>query len=1508
MKGIKKSILKATRDNVQPYTEAQAHAYADIFEHVIAAFAENNSLSYEEAYSCIAPSFVNGSEDSEEKVVVRGDIIRKPDNATAKVVSIPRNAVPEFSGMREFAKWVKSMLAEGGDVEILSTGQIARFTSGKVGDSVKRSRSKEHRNAYAALREMIRNAEYDHYEEPDERHYRSGGQDIYHSALVMGGKLYSVKLKLDVVTADQRESERRRNENTDDDVRYKDHKLIEIEIAPTRTRGAVENDGATQTVDAISKINLGILRGSVKPSGIRDQTLFQPAYHGGPHRFNRFSLDHIGSGEGGQAHGWGLYFAADRDVSEEYRENLSIEKYILGNEELKGDEAYAAAKLVEARRMSKLLVQWGNTEPDIVALAIDNAEKDAKPYGLGVSQSVRDLIQELSEQDIRVEQGQLFEVDIPENDVLLDEHKLFSEQPQKVQIALTELAERHGLSVDNDYPTIETTQSGKSFWIKHPGGWEPNGAPRFMNREKAEEWLKKHPGSFMILRDGRQIYRDLTQKLGSNRAASEALNAAGIKGITYEGERDGKCFVVFDAQAIQLLTTYYQLHQLLGEQGTALGSYRQFQIRPDKVSKGLITFFQSADISTAGHEMGHWLRQVLEMGASMKDAPQTVSQDWKTVCDYFDAPYAGSAWTRQQEEAFADTFLAYLRKGEAPTENLRKAFSRIQAWLTRLYSRLIRTEAVECSPQIKEVFDRLIASEKHHFLQKEQKFMAREQDFYKDVAEKLIDQLQKGTAPWQRPWEGGESAPYNPTTGEQYHGGNVINLLMQGYQDPRWMTFNQAKNIGAQVRKGEHGSRIIYWRFEGKQPVLDEDGNPKRDAAGKPLMEEVRLERPRPFISYVFNAEQIEGLPPLERKTPEHSWTPVEKAEELLNNSGALIEHHFQPKAYYTPSRDTITLPVKEQFKDQEGYYSTALHELGHWTGHESRLNRDIRHPFGSQRYAKEELRAEIASMMISMEIGIPNVNIENHAAYVQSWIKILREDPKEIFRASSDAGKILEYVMGVEQEQMQERRQDKKQELAKEIPSGREVEYRDLSQTKRVYLDVPYREKDQAKKLGAVFDRQHKQWYVPSGRNTDSFAAWLPKTQQAGMSRSQPQAANGLRDSKRVYLAVPYEYKERTAAKKAGALWDPIAGSWYAGPNADMERLARWLPGKQPEQIPAVDPREEFAEALRSMNFVVEGEHPVMDGKSHRISTAEDKPGQKSGFYVGHMDGRPAGYMKDNRTGEEMRWKCSGPLPSWENREKFQAACRARMQEHEAELEEQYRKAAERVQSQLGYMQAATSPLPYHTSKGIAVHSGGMVGKEGTLCLPAYDVSGKVWTVQYINADGTKRFAKESRKEGCYHPVGGMSAVRSAPAIVICEGYATACSVAESLGIAAIAAFDSGNLTSVAKALHEKFPGKPIVIAGDDDRAIKVNAGRIHAEQAAKAVGGVSIFPIFAPAETGKKEFTDFNDLAVKSSLGKDAVKRQMGPVVRQAIQAKQAELAQLRQQQQSQSQGRSL
>jgi antirestriction protein ArdC/phage/plasmid primase-like uncharacterized protein len=284
--------------------------------------------------------------------------------------------------------------------------------------------------------------------------------------------------------------------------------------------------------------------------------------------------------------------------------------------------------------------------------------------------------------------------------------------------------------------------------------------------------------------------------------------------------------------------------------------------------------------------------------------------------------------------------------------------------------------------------------------------------FHDVVASELIRQIEAGTAPWQKPWnaDGGIGGmPLNPTTGKRYKGINAIHLLAQGHSDPRWLTYKQAVSLDAQVRKGERGTSIQYWKFEDTRIKTDAAGNPVMGPDGAPVQERVKLQNPRVFYATVFNAEQIDGLAPL--VTPALTWDPVERAEQILANSGARIEHAATDRAYYSPSRDEIHLPLQAQFPTARNYYATALHELGHWTGHESRLKRDLSHPFRSEGYAREELRAEIASMMLSAELGLPH-DPSQHAAYVASWVSVLKKDPLEIFRAAADAEKIHALAM----------------------------------------------------------------------------------------------------------------------------------------------------------------------------------------------------------------------------------------------------------------------------------------------------------------------------------------------------------------------------------------------------------------------------------------------------------------------------------------------------------------
>jgi putative DNA primase/helicase len=819
--------------------------------------------------------------------------------------------------------------------------------------------------------------------------------------------------------------------------------------------------------------------------------------------------------------------------------------------------------------------------------------------------------------------------------------------------------------------------------------------------------------------------------------------------------------------------------------------------------------------------------------------------------------------------------------------------------------------------------------------------------FHEAVAEKLIRQLEQGTAPWQKGWQAGEPGallPMNPITGKRYQGINAIQLMSQGHADPRWMTYKQAAALGAQVNKGEKGTPIQFWKFSETHDKTDALGNPVRDAQGRRVREDQPLERPRAFMVIVFNAAQIDGLAPM---LPQQAaaWPSLDRAEQLLRTSGATLVHAAQNRAFYRPVTDSIHLPDRAHFPSAAQYYATALHELGHWTGHPSRLNRDLSHPFGSAGYAREELRAEIASMILGRELGLGH-DPAQHASYVASWIQVLRRDPFEIFRAAADAEKIQRFVLGLAQAQELRPSQgasalpvDASPPQATEalmptsLNEGSDQSAPAESAHHRTFLAVPFKENEDAKALGARWDRRQRSWYVPVHLDPVALARWLPTA--SNTATDLPETANAptrpaldrTPPSERLYLAVPFA--ERALARVAGAAWDKAAKSWYAGPHADLQMLDRWRPeNRTHEQGPAMHPREEFAAAMQAHGLLVTGEHPIMDGHKHRIAVEGGKRGALDGFYVGHLDGHPAGRIINYKTGADVTWQSKGYVLSREQATALQAQASARRQARVAEQAQLHERTAQRLLRDLDELVPLEHATPYLQCKGIKPQSGVFADREGQVTyVPGMDADGKLWTIQAIQPDGTKRFAKDSRKEGCFHVVGGMGALVQAPALVISEGYATAGSLAQSLGIATIAAFDAGNLLHVARALQQKFPDKPVIIAGDDDRHLAlthgVNTGRIKAQEAAAATGGHLLLPIFAPGEgsylaglapitperyrahgrTGAglsktqlaaleqmKRHTDFNDLATRSVLGRDAIDRQVRPFVSAVIRQHQA------------------
>ena len=282
-------------------------------------------------------------------------------------------------------------------------------------------------------------------------------------------------------------------------------------------------------------------------------------------------------------------------------------------------------------------------------------------------------------------------------------------------------------------------------------------------------------------------------------------------------------------------------------------------------------------------------------------------------------------------------------------------------------------------------------------------------DHYQDVTQRIIADLEAGTPPWRRPWDpdqcGGPAMPRNAVTGHRYRGINFLSLGMSPLAfasgDPRWATYKQAAERGWQVRKGAHGTTGYFF----KRLELRDDSKPDDDEDAVR-----RIPLLRAFT--LFHASQIDDIPPYEPPTvAEAPWRAPEAAEIILANSGAEIRIGGE-RAFYSPSTDHIQMPPRSAFATAQGWCSVQIHELGHWTGAPTRLNRDLRNRFGSQDYSREELRAEIAQVMVCAELGIADCDFTNNSAYIANWLENLRDDRKEIFRAAADAQRIADYLL----------------------------------------------------------------------------------------------------------------------------------------------------------------------------------------------------------------------------------------------------------------------------------------------------------------------------------------------------------------------------------------------------------------------------------------------------------------------------------------------------------------
>jgi antirestriction protein ArdC/phage/plasmid primase-like uncharacterized protein len=834
--------------------------------------------------------------------------------------------------------------------------------------------------------------------------------------------------------------------------------------------------------------------------------------------------------------------------------------------------------------------------------------------------------------------------------------------------------------------------------------------------------------------------------------------------------------------------------------------------------------------------------------------------------------------------------------------------------------------------------------------------MSKARNVAAQFAAEIIEQLKAGTAPWQKPWDADvPQPPFNPITGTVYRGINRVTLGGKGYADPRWMTLRQANEEGYRVKKGAKSSKIVFWHWSDEKKVLDNEGKPIMDAEGKPVMEKLERSRPLLQIYSVFHASQLQtedgkDLPLFAGK--ELTWNPIEKAEEILKNSGASIAHDQRDRAYYSLTKDEIHLPPKERFSSEDRYYSTALHELGHWTGHSSRMNREFG-PFGSETYAKEELRAEISSWMMSQELGIPH-DPAQHVAYVDSWVKVLENNPYEILYACQTAEKMTEHVMALEQQQ-QMTNQPAHQELAAEInramadggrwddlAAGREAnkhaaaslqaladgDERRALESMKLAVEV---ETNHAANVGPTFAgclaalRESHCVYTLGNRAgvsiefTDAVkaaqafhaapavlepyvirtairygkegAATIASTSSmgyAGENKSYGKSADGAIDPKfyaayralnpqktepglerpsqsmlkeKTYLNV--SFKEKEQAKAAGAKWDRDAKLWYAPEGTPEEKIVTWLPAPEKTASPALPPVEEFGEAIRQAGLLLEG-LPVMDGQIHRVPVISGKTGATDGSYCGYTDGRPNGWIRNFKTGLHEKWIATGQMLSADEKISLEAGKTERL--HDRKMEKEARAAKAMKRAYAVWMNAHdVQEHGYLDAKGVD-NFGLKQDKNGNLLIPAYDLqTGRIQTLQRIGANGSKKFEKDCPKEGACFLIStndeGLDLNNRK--LLLAEGYATGASLHMATGQPVAVAFDSGNLLSVAIALRTKYPNVAITICADNDKPNEhsENIGVEKANEAAAAVGGKVVIPAVTNQEKNIG-LTDFNDI----------------------------------------------
>jgi antirestriction protein ArdC len=280
---------------------------------------------------------------------------------------------------------------------------------------------------------------------------------------------------------------------------------------------------------------------------------------------------------------------------------------------------------------------------------------------------------------------------------------------------------------------------------------------------------------------------------------------------------------------------------------------------------------------------------------------------------------------------------------------------------------------------------------------------AAKRDIYEEVTQRIVASLRAGVCPWKKDWTATNDTPRN-WDGRPYRGLNWLLLGSLAYQRPVFVTFNKARELGGQVRKGEKGHLVTFWKFFKGKDIDPTTGKHKV----VPMLRHY----------YVFNIAQCEGLPELPAPAA-RPFQPVEECERIVASmpNAPTIREDGRGRCFYRPSTDSVHMTERTAFKSTEGFYSTLFHELAHATGHASRLDRATLTQcanFGSETYSREELVAELTAANLCAHTGISAPVIENQASYIQGWLSALQEDAKALVWAAGKAARAADYILGI--------------------------------------------------------------------------------------------------------------------------------------------------------------------------------------------------------------------------------------------------------------------------------------------------------------------------------------------------------------------------------------------------------------------------------------------------------------------------------------------------------------